>query len=295
MPAIQRKNWVFTLPKEHMDPDVLKNKLDVIASYAIVGLETAPTTGLKHYQGYMQLKQKRSLFYLKQNFTDKAHMEVAKGTGRQNKIYCSKENVFLEIGQLSTSGQSHELQVISADFKLPWHELMEKYIQNPTMIKNLQKIRVAYREFHQLGLRLPNPYEEFDKPVWVDDLELSLNEQPRRNIDWLWSEEGNTGKTAFCYYLLHKHPKQVFYSPGAKMADFAYAYSGEPYVIFDIPRDKQDYLQYSILEGLCNGVLFSSKYESGLKYFAKPKILVVANFQPDTTKISWDRIRCKKI
>lgn len=68
-----------------------------------------------------------------------------------------------------------------------------------------------------------------------------------------------------------------------KLADLTYAYDGESIVIVDLARtqaDKIDHM-YQFMEDLKNGRVFSTKYESGNKYFKPPHVVVFANFVPD--------------
>jgi len=61
--------------------------------YWIIGKEVAPTTGTQHLQVYLYYKNARSLEDMKKTFPQ-AHIEKAKGTPEQNKVYCSKEHDF---------------------------------------------------------------------------------------------------------------------------------------------------------------------------------------------------------
>ncbi len=65
--------------------------------------------------------------------------------------------------------------------------------------------------------------------------------------------------------------------------------------IFDLSRtcaDKIDHI-YSLIENFKNGIMFSSKYESGTRIFTPPHVIVFANFIPDIldrgNKLSADR------
>lgn len=101
---LQHPNWCFTLqyggPKqpllEDLEPQVkvLENK----CTYIIYGKECAPTTGQRHLQGYCELRKPARLTELVKIIS--CHWEPAKGTGIQNKEYCSKEGDFHEQGEL---------------------------------------------------------------------------------------------------------------------------------------------------------------------------------------------------
>ena len=48
-------------------------------------------------------------------------------------------------------------------------------------------------------------------------------------------------------------------------------------------------MSYSAIESLKDGLLFSGKYEGGVKLFPPPHVVIFANFLPDMTKLSIDR------
>jgi hypothetical protein len=66
-------------------------------------------------------------------------------------------------------------------------------------------------------------------------------------------------------------------------------------VVFDIPRTAENYLSYTGIEEIKNALFFSNKYESGQVVGNKPCVLVFANFEPDTEKLSQDRWRIYNI
>lgn len=90
------KCFAFTVNYgDDQEGDVVKQIKDLIAreeiEFLVAGLETAPTTGQKHVQGFMQLKKdtrkSTSLSYL----PDGAHIEKALRGRYANFKYCTKE------------------------------------------------------------------------------------------------------------------------------------------------------------------------------------------------------------
>ena len=49
-------------------------------------------------------------------------------------------------------------------------------------------------------------------------------------------------------------------------------------------------MNYGALEQLKNGLVYNTKYESGMRMFATPHVLVFSNFEPDRSKITEDRM-----
>lgn len=66
--------------------------------YLIIGRETAPETGRKHFQIYVQFKKKISYGKAKSYFSTTAHVEAAKGNPKSNIEYCNKSGDFSEFG-----------------------------------------------------------------------------------------------------------------------------------------------------------------------------------------------------
>nr|WAE42489.1 MAG: replication associated protein [Cressdnaviricota sp.] len=130
---------------------------------------------------------------------------------------------------------------------------------------------------------------------WQAEIRNELLEEPDdRTINWIWEDTGNTGKTQFCKYM-HVHHKASFFQ-NAKTADIAYAIDeSTKIVLFNIPRSSEEYFNYSALECLKDGIIFSSKYESGSKCFDSPHVYVFANFRPNLETMSKDRWRIRYI
>jgi len=91
--AAPAKHWCFTInnPEGELSlSDALMEKLQYIVWQLEQGAE-----GTRHLQGYLQLKEKARLTALKR-YWPTAHLEVARGTPAQNKIYCTKPETRVE-------------------------------------------------------------------------------------------------------------------------------------------------------------------------------------------------------
>lgn len=100
----RRIRWVFTYPASPLEFDEVldtpfrhdeaKALLDRITPHvqrAAFQLEAAPTTGYLHFQGMMELTNKRAMTWIKANILSNAtHLEVMKGTPKQAWMYCTK-------------------------------------------------------------------------------------------------------------------------------------------------------------------------------------------------------------
>jgi hypothetical protein len=133
--------------------------------------------------------------------------------------------------------------------------------------------------------------DKFPKMQGLTKLQLEmlqrLENQSERQVTWIYDEKGNNGKTWLSKYLIANH-KAAYYT-NCKSADIAHAYNNEQTIIFDFSRSLEGRVNYTILEQLKNGILFSSKYSSKHKIFDTPKMIIMANFYPDTKELSEDR------
>lgn len=131
------------------------------------------------------------------------------------------------------------------------------------------------------------------KNEWAKDLkDILINTEPDdRSILWYYDVKGGAGKTEFVKHMLLSRD-DVFACRNAKSADIACAIKNHPkIVLMDLPRTIEGYVNYNIIEQLKDGMVFSSKYKSGMIVFNRPHIVVLANFKPDTATISADRWR----
>jgi len=97
MPSPRSRAWCFTL-NNYEDADC--GRIAALACrYVIIGKEVAPGTGTPHLQGYIYFENARSLGGVRRLLPG-CHLSVARGTPDQNRVYCSKEGDFVEMGVL---------------------------------------------------------------------------------------------------------------------------------------------------------------------------------------------------
>lgn len=112
------------------------------------------------------------------------------------------------------------------------------------------------------------------------------------------------GKTVFCKYMAHRHKAVV--ATGGKTADIAQIFAGlaesgrdlnSPFTfIMNIPRDMPArHVKYRALEGVKDGLITSSKYESQTLLFNSPHVWVFANEMPIVETLTVDRWEVYKI
>lgn len=98
---MQSRGWCWTL-NNYTDEDI-SGLQDIINEktgciYCIYGIETAPSTGTPHLQGYFYFKRKCTLSRCRK-ILERAHFIKANGTPQDNKVYCSKDDNATEYGE----------------------------------------------------------------------------------------------------------------------------------------------------------------------------------------------------
>lgn len=109
--AIRARDWCFT------SFEVTAPELKGGATYVCQQKEICPTTQRKHFQGYIEFKEKMSLTGLKKLYGDKIHWGPRKGTQAQAIDYCKKSdtavpNTFSELGKKKEQGARSDLDAI---------------------------------------------------------------------------------------------------------------------------------------------------------------------------------------
>jgi len=129
---------------------------------------------------------------------------------------------------------------------------------------------------------------------WQKNIEnIILSEPDDRKIFWFWEHTGNIGKSSFVKYCIVKH--KVLFCDGGKKSDlinlvFNQNMDETRCVIWDLPRSSKGNISYSTLEAVKNGMVCNTKYETGVKIFNPPHIIVFANYPPEEPEqLSSDR------
>jgi len=143
-----------------------------------------------------------------------------------------------------------------------------------------------------------DPLEGLEYYPWQKDIVEEIKTPPtkgmNRYVNWIWSKSGKMGKSAMCKHLYLKHGATFI---GGKAADAAFAVkTNAKVVVCNIPRSKEKWIHpYDWAEGIIDGMIFSSKYESGAKVFNAPHIFFFANYPPDVKEMSEDRWKVVRI
>lgn len=290
MPATgpRAKYWCFTLNNYTAD-DVARLSAPIAeVEYMVFGKEVGES-GTPHLQGTICFQTRKRMLQVKALIGHNPHLEVVKYL-EQSIEYCKKDGDFRETGIQPSlkKGQRSDLE----DFK---RTVKDEKVTEMSILRELHsEVCARYPRFvtdyvdqHKEKFRVP---PHLMRP-WQQTLfhRLELPPSPREII-FVVDKTGNQGKSWLCRYYCDLHDNGQIIVPGKK-ADMAYVVRENARVFFiDCPRSKQgEYIQYDFLEELKNGYIFSPKYESRIKRFGTPHVVVFMNETPDMSKLSRDR------
>jgi len=226
--------------------------------------------GTPHLQGYLYFKEGQTFDYVKNKVVGpRSHIEKAKGTPKQNKNYCGKDDDYISKGFEEKEENSYDKE---------------------------QKIILA--------ARLDRLRAEYENVVWKpwqrQVLDILETKADTRTIHWVYDPIGNSGKSYLTKYIYLT--RKIIIADGKKDNVFNQVCTmvngdkknkvlpEEPEVVLlDIPRSSEGYINYGVLEQLKNGLIYSGKYEGGICAFEALHVIVFANFHPDRSQFSDDR------
>lgn len=147
------------------------------------------------------------------------------------------------------------------------------------------------------NLSLPRQLPNITLTGWQLAAAAKCDREPdNRAIFWYWSDKGKRGKSSFVRWLVMEKGALICSGKAADMKFLIAKYIKDkedyPYiVVFDVTRENADYLSYTGIEEIKNGVFCSPKYESSSVCMPYVHIFVMANFPPNMTdeKMSHDR------
>lgn len=162
---------------------------------------------------------------------------------------------------------------------------------------NIEYIKKEYGTYYTQGqrvdaLRLISDFRPWQQYIY-DIVRFPCTDD--RTIYWLWESEGNFGKTSLSKFLCVKHHALVLSNKACDMKHGIVAYTEKHVappqtIICDIPRSVDvDYLSYTGLEEVKNGIFFSPKFKSEMFIMNSPHMVVFSNDMPNTRKLSADR------
>ena len=290
----QGKHWQFTV---NNPSDADRRKLcDLGAdsgrcSYLIYGEEVG-ASGTPHLQGHVSFVAKTRFRQVKALLPDGAHLELVRLLQRHID-YCKKDGAFTEFGtpptrEASGSGLRTDLAAFRAAVE-------SGVTDSPTLREEHPIVMARFPVFARSVISDVSPTPTCPRHTlhaW-QRLVLEFLAEPvhPRKILFVVDERGNQGKTYLTNYVSSRYEKVQIMQPG-RLQDMSYIYREQTKILLiDVPRSRTEHLQYSFLEAVKDGRLFSTKYESRMKTFMPPHVVVFMNEEPDMTALSADRYK----
>lgn len=245
------RSWVFTINNYSIE------ELEELKEYFLSDTKTQFVLGEEvgknetpHIQGCVKFKNARTFEQMKK-LIKRAHIEVCKNYNASAK-YCKKDNKFTE-----------NLKIESAEDQ--YNEFVKKRFEN-----------VVWKDWQQTVLCLLETKPDY------------------RKVYWFWSSKGGVGKSMIAQYIDWKYDAII---ANGKQADILHQYATfmekknmQPTVaIIDIPRSHKEYVCYSTMEKIKDGLVYSGKYEGSKLRLIPHHLIIFANFEPDYEKMSEDR------
>lgn len=201
------KFWCFTLNNfTDLERDSIRGYVSSgTCTYVVHGVETAPATGTRHLQGYMEFSCRKRLTAVKKLAgLARAHIEMRRGTAAEASVYCKKDGLFEEEGQISEPQPGRRTDL----------ESIKELIDN-----GCSEVEVAENYFGSWcgNFRAIREYAKLKHKKVCRDVEVYL----------IYGEPG-TGKTRFCF---EKYP-DAWINSDEKLQWFD-GYDGEETVILD--------------------------------------------------------------
>jgi len=123
-------------------------------------------------------------------------------------------------------------------------------------------------------------------------IDMILDKPDNRKINFVVDYGGNMGKSFLVKYIYLKYGCIIADGKKDNVFNQVLNCEDEEYlkiILLDIPRHNLEYLNYGVIEQLKNGLIYSGKYEGGIRAFRTPHIFIFMNDTPDLTKLSKDR------
>lgn len=282
MPARQARYWIFVDHTMKITMEIFKD-CDVVR-YAQWQHERGGETNKDHYQGWFQLKEKKTAAWLTKNLLKGPHYEPTKADAEAQKNYCTKTETYVdgpwEYGTKETDqGRRTDLEIFAESVvKVGAKRTIEAYPH--AMLACGHKLFML-----EAIVRPPKPdLPEIQLYEWQQKV-IEILQQPvaKREIIWIWSEFTGKGKSTFYDYVAYHY--RVL-KGSMEMKRTLYAYDDHQVIWFDVPRQTPLDAEFtSQLEALANQTTHLSSMFAPVMKLVKAKLVVTCNRPPPEDKL----------
>lgn len=283
------RNWCFTFnnPKIEDEENILGLPHAGICEYVIYGRETGSMCLTFHLQGFIvfkTLKAKKQVMEL-----GLGHISEMYSTFEDCIAYCKKDGDYMEAGTAPCS-QKEKGAKCKELYEGVWKAAAEGRIMDiPEKIrfkhvKQIEHIQAKY------GRHLPS-CPDIELKDWQEQLFEHLQQEPdSRKIIVIVDKEGGQGKSTFCRWLMNKIDGVELFTGGASK-DISYMVKSPKVALFDFARCHEEHLPWYAVESIKNGAVANAKYESAMKFFDTPHVVVFTNHEVPVGVLSEDRLK----
>lgn len=294
-------NWMFTWNnyQDESSSNIEALFKDGIAKYIVYQPEIAPHTGTPHLQGFIAFKKQQRVSSLRKLLPLVHWTKVVRGTVEDCIAYCQKENtrapgaIPVEYGiHVNKSGMRCDLKTFEDDVKagISYETLLQKH--RTVYARSSKYFEKCFEVFRPKPVEDMSYYENRDWHYVVNDY---ISNPDKRSMLFIVDEDGGLGKTTYARYLKTTRSDVQYLKP-EKESNIAHLLDPTKKIfIFDCPRSRLDIpLPYNTMEGIKDGEVVSGKYDSCMKSFTRPNVLIVfTNEAPDAARLSHDRWNVK--
>ncbi len=234
------RSYCFTSFEENY-----QNWIDESTQYLIIGREVCPTTGRQHWQGYAYFKNPVGFNRLKRSHPGD-HIERARGSPKDNVLYCSKEAVEFERGEAPAQGRRTDLELIKVDLDAGCGErdISDRYF----------KQWVQYRRSFERYRRIREPTRDWNTELII-----------------IWGPTG-TGKTR---QAIADGAEPILYTESG----FILGYTGQPTVLFD-DWPEEPTMGRSLFLKLFDRYPCIVNVKGGSRNWIPKRVYITTNFDP---------------
>jgi len=248
---------------------------DGAVNYAVGELEFAPSTGKPHAQFYFEIPRKSTITGCKKLWQavelKHPHLEVALGTGTQNRDYCLKEKLKLDGDEKDSATE------------VPWFEHGAMKAARGVKMRNDWDGALALARSHRISdipAQIQIPYFQN-----LQRIAFTANE-PDSDLDilnnyWFWGKPG-VGKSRLARHIA-KEATMACYIKDA-MNKWFDGYAGEPAILLD-DLEKDAKHQAHLLKTLADRYPMRIEIKGAMAFVRPKMVLVTSNYHPSSI---WD-------
>lgn len=247
---MSNRNWCFTVNNPTEDKPFEFNEIKM--KYLVYQKEVGES-GTPHFQGYLRLVRDQRISFLKK-LHPTAHWEIARGSGEENKIYCTKEEGRIdgpwEFGELQQQGKRNDILAAVETIKASKRKIGDVIEQHPEV----------YVKYHK-GLEKIARHYTCEETKEFRDLDVQV----------YWGKTG-TGKTRKAveenpsHYILRN--EQTIWFDG---------YDGQDTLIID---EFKNWIQITTLLGYLDGYQLRLPIKGDFTYANWKKVIITSNIDP---------------